>query len=444
MNPNSLISPVTLAALGWLTLGLAGCGGGSDGSGVNPPPPTPTASITLAPGSFDFGTVTEGNLGEVSARRFVIENVGTASYDVSSIRLEGQNPTAFALDTSAGISPCGAAVRTLGPGGSCSVDVSFAPVMFGPFAAMLVIQSNDPVSPSVNASLQGRYAEIEEVTVTVSQVDACPRELPARAYVSVTDQGGFPISNLGLSDFGLAEGGQAPALNAVDTVGNAASTISLSILMDYSGSIKETPGAVDNMKEAASILVNKLGANDEADIIKYAGSTKFMLADFTSDKAELLAAIAEDPNLPGGTATYDATAAAVERTRSRTKDRKAVIALTDGEDTTSSDLAGTIQVALDGDVPVYTVGFGNVDAFALGALATETGGIYYEPAASDNLAAVYQQIANLLFDGQYVLSYMSAVPAGEAATVEVNVDFMRNAQSFQGSGTKTLQACPVQ
>jgi VWFA-related protein len=434
--------------LGSLGLALAGCGGGSSSGGTvppPPPPPPPTASISLTPASFDFGTVTEGNLDEVPARRFVIQNGGTGSYDVSSIRLEGQDPTAFALDVDAGDNPCGAGVRTLGPGASCGVDVRFAPAAFGPFAAVLAVQSNDPVSPSVNAALQGRYAEVEEVTVTVSQIDACPRELPASVYVSVTDQGDFPIKDLGLPAFSLTEDGQASTLNAVNTVGNAASSISLSILMDYSGSIRDTPGILDNLKEAASVLVDKLGANDEADIIKYAGNITFMLDDFTSDKAELLAAIAEDPSSFGsGTATYDATNAAVERIQSRAKDRKAVILLTDGQDTTSTDLASTIEFALEGDVPVYTVGFGDLDALALGTLATETGGVFYEPAASDNLAAVYQQIANLLFSDQYVLSYVSAVPAGQSATVEVSVDFIRDGKGFQGSGTKTLQACAVQ
>jgi len=443
-----LIPPMASLLLGSLFLALAGCGGSSTKVTVRPPPPPPpTASITLTPTGFDFGTVTEGNLEELPARRFLIRNAGTVSYDVSSIRLEGQNPTAFALDVDAGDNPCGGAVRTLGPGGSCGVDVRFAPTAFGAFAAVLAVQSNDPVSPSVNAALQGRYAEVEEVTVTVSQIDACPRELPASVYVSVIDQGGFPIKNLGLPAFGLTEEGEAATLNAVNTVGNAASSLSLSIVMDYSTSITRFPDAVANIEEAASILVGKLGATDEADIIKYANVVRFMLDDFTSDQDELLAAIAEDPGLTQGTAFYDATVAAIERTMARTKDRKAVIILTDGKDTASgpgSGLANTIDVALGGDVPVYTVGIGNVDALELGSLAAETGGIFYEPAASDNLGAVYQQLANLLFDDQYVLSYVSAVPAGQSATVEVSVDFIRGGKGFQGSGTKTLQACPVQ
>jgi hypothetical protein len=206
----SRIPPMATLLLGSLGLALAGCGGSSSSVTVRPPPPPPPPqSITLTPASFDFGTVTEGNLEELQARRFLIRNVGTVSYNVSSIRLEGQNPTAFALDVDAGVNPCGAAVRTLGPGGSCGVDVRFAPAAFGPFAAVLAVQSNDPVSPSVNAALQGRYAEVEEVNVTVSQIDACPRELPASVYVSVTDQGDFPIKNLGLPAFGLTEDGQA-------------------------------------------------------------------------------------------------------------------------------------------------------------------------------------------------------------------------------------------
>lgn len=440
MKYGNTIIPVVTLLLGSLGLTLAGCGGG----GVKVPPPTPTASITLGPASFDFGTVTEGNLDDILARRFEIRNVGSASYAVSSIRLEGQNPTAFTVDVNAGLNPCGAGVRTLAPGGSCGVDVRFAPAAFGPFAAVLTVQSNDPVSPSVNSALQGLYAAVEEVTVTVSQVTACPRALPASAYVSVTDQGGFPIRNLGLPDFALSEGTQATTLNAVNTVGNATSSISLSIVMDYSTSITDFPEVVADMEEAAATLVGRLGPNDEADIIKYADIVRFMLDDFTSDQAELLAAIAEDPGLARNTVFYDAAVAAVERTMVRTKDRKAVIILTDGVDLGSSpgsSLANTIDVALGGDVPVYTVGFGNVDALELGSLATETGGIFYEPAASENLAAVYQQLANLLFDDQYVLSYMSAVPAGESAMAEVGVDFVRDGTGFQGSGTKILQVC---
>ena len=434
----SLIPRIATLLIGSLGLALAGCGGGGS-SGFTAPP---TASITLMPTSFDFGTVTEGNLDEVPARRFTIRNSGTASYSLSSIRLEGASLADFNLDVSTGENPCGAAVRTLGPGDSCAVSVRFAPRDFGTFSADLAVQSNDPVAPNVSSALQGSYEEVdaEQVSVTVNQINACPRELPSKVFVSVRDQGGFPVRNLGLADFSLEEFGQGVVLDSVATVASANSTIALSILMDYSASITDIPETQENMEEAATLLVQRLGVNDEADIVKYAANVKFMLEDFSSDKAELLAAIAEDPRLVAKTALYDAVLAAVARTKDRVKDRRVIIALTDGKEDNQTDdgLVEVIGAALEADIPVFTVGFGDVDSLELGQLAAETSGIFYEPESSANLNAVYEQIANLLFDDQYVLSYASNLSAGESALLQVTVG-----EPFSGSGSKTSLACPA-
>jgi hypothetical protein len=439
MNAKKLVSRTATVVFASLGLTLVACGGRSGGPVTAPP----TASINVQPGSFDFGLVTEGNLDEVPARRFTIRNNGTSSYSLSSIRLEGEDPADFDLNVNAGDTPCGAAVRSLSPGASCEVEVRFAARDFGTFSATLVVQSDDPVAPTVSRTLQGRYAEVLAVNVAVSQVSACPRELPAKVFVSVTDQAGFPIRGLGLPAFSLQELGTEVVLDSVNSVADTNASISLSIVMDYSSSITRDPETVDNMEEAAGILVEKLTASDEADIVKYADVVKFMLEDFSSDKAELLAAIAEDPGFDRGTAFYDATLAAVERIKDRVKVRKAIISLTDGVDTRSmdSDLATVIEAAIVDDIPVFTVGFGDVNALELGKLADDTGGIYYEPAASDNLSAVYQQLANLIIDDQYVLSYLSGLPADESASLQVSVEFIRNGVGFMGSGSKLNRAC---
>jgi VWFA-related protein len=442
MNAGKLLSRIATVFLASLGMTLVACGGGSSGSGGGGSNP-PTASIILQPGSFDFGLVTEGNLGEVPARRFTIRNSGTSSYSLSSIRLEGGTPAEFGLYLIAGSTPCGSGVVALSPGASCEVEVRFAARSFGTFGTRLVVQSNDPVAPEVRSTVVGTYAEVLNVHVAVSQVKACPRELPAKVFVSVTDQGGFPIRGLGLPDFRLQELGNAAALDSAASVAHANATISLSILMDYSTSITNNPVVLESLQEAAGVLVQQLGEQDEADIAKFSNRVVFMLDDFSSDKAELLEAIAADPELPGGSLVYSSILAVMDRLKVRTKDRKAVVVLTDGQASSAdSELSETIAAALEEDIPVFPVGLGSVNIVDLTQLAEETGGVFYEPAAAENLSAVYQQLANLLFDDQYVLSYLSAVPADAQASVEVFVEFVKDDKVFGGHGSKTMLACP--
>lgn len=422
-----------------IPLAMVGCGGGSGGGGSAP---APTASIVMQPSNFDFGSVTEGNLEEVPARRFTIRNEGQNTYSVSSIRLEGDDAGDFVLDLSPSQDPCGSGVVALSPGSSCGFQVRFAPGSFGAASASLVVQSNDPVASSVTSSLQGTYVELLAAKVAVAQLEGCPRELPAKAYVSVTDQGDFPIKGLGLPDFRLLESSTESPLDAVSTVGASGATLSLIIAMDYSGSIREFPEALANLEAAAGILVQALNSNDEANILKYAGTSRLMLDDFSSSQAELLAAIDEDTPLAGGTAFFDAIDLAIESVQSRTKDRRAVVILADGEDTrSSSDLTSVIEAALADGTPVFTVGVGALRPLELGQVAAETGGIFFEPTATENLEGVYQQLASLLFEDQYILSYMSGSPATTEAGVEVQVEFTRDGRVFSGSESKTLRAC---
>lgn len=420
---------------------LSGCGGGSSGNG-SPSVAQPVPSLVIQPKSFDFGLVTEGNLDELPARQISVRNTGTVSYNVSSIRLEGANPSGFLLDTSGGASACGATVRSLSPGASCTLNVRFTPRAFGEYGANLVVQSNDPVAPIVSSVLRGTFVEVQDLKVTVNQVDACPRQIGSTAFVSVTDQVGFPIKNLGLSDFSLEEMSQGVPLDSVETVGASDARISISIVMDYSSSITRFPERLENVDAAARILVENLKEGDEADIVKYADEVRFMLPDFTSDKSALLAAIAEDPGLVSGSAFYEATLAAIDRLKDRTKRRKAIIVLTDGADTSiSADLNDVINTALLEDIPVFSVGIGNVNSLELTKIASDTGGIYYETLSLDNLSATYQQLANLLFDDQYVLSYLSGLPDDQSALLEVTVNFIRDGRGFEGAGSGPVPAC---
>ncbi|WP_018881424.1 VWA domain-containing protein [Thioalkalivibrio sp. ALE30] len=432
---------VTLLAT---AIGLMGCGGGGSdsSSGGSSGGDTSDARITLTPDRFDFGLITEGNLDEIPPRKVVIGNEGTTSYNIADISVRLDSQAAFRLIDSDGSDRCQARPFALAPGDQCSVAVEFQPRQFGEFEAALIVQSDDPANPSVGGTLKGAYRPIESINVTVNQINACPRSDDAQAFVSVTDQAGFPIPDLHQSDFSLA----GFPIDSVEPVGPSLTDLALGIVMDYSGSITNLPSAVANMEEGATLLVDAMKDGDEADIIKYAQDVQLMTPDgFTSDKDVLKAAIEEEPTAIGrGTAFYDATVEAIERMEAREerRERKTIIALTDGQDNASSqELPDAIVAALATDVPVFTVGFGDVNEDELGELARETGGLFYNPAGDANLQQVFKQLARILFDEQYLI-YFTPPTSDEASSLEVTLEFERLGSAFRGTGGKTIQACP--
>ncbi|MFO7901162.1 MAG: VWA domain-containing protein, partial [Pirellulaceae bacterium] len=341
---------------------------------------------------------------------------------------------------------------SLSPDESCTVEVGFTPGDddFAEFSAALFVENKDP-NPTIARALSGTFAEIQSINVAINQVNACPRD-PARVFVSVTDGGGFPVTGLQPGDFTLAEddgagGGFGTEVQpaAADTIGSAPFDVSLSasLLMDYSGSIAGVDEFKANMEDAAKTLVNSMTAGDEAEVIKYSSNIE-ITQPFTEDVSLLLDAIDRDPSVDGDTALYDAVDLAVENITERLKPRKAVIALTDGGDNVdNTTLQEAINAATTDDVPVITIGFGEVEIEDLQSLAAGTGGVFYNPPASDNLDGTYQQVANLLFKDQYVLTYGSGLPA-EGGRVRVSAGFEKSTGEIvvlEGAAVKAVRAC---
>ncbi len=439
-----LLVPALLAA----SIGLSGCGGGGGGGdGGGGGGNTPATAITVTPEDFNFGVITEGNLEQTRPREFVIRNQGARSYNIADIGLQLNDHAAFVLDRSGGNNPCEARPFDLAPGDSCTVEVEFKPRSFAPFVAALFVETDDPESSTVGgtlAKLAGTYAEIDSINVTVNQINACPRP-DAIAYVSVTDQAGFPIRNLHDGHFTL-DGLTVRDIRQVG--GNPTDTdLALSIVMDYSGSITDDGGA-ENMELGAKRLVDAMNDNDEADIIKYAEKVKVMTsAGFTADKNFLKEKIDERPpeeEIGRSTAFYDATVKAIDRIQTSDKHRKAVIALTDGEDTSSVDaeLGDAIREALGIDVPVFTVGFGQfLQEEELQKLAAETGGLFYRPAGDANLLDVFGYLASVLFEDQYII-YFQLPEGDERSSLKVNVEYLdEDSEKREGDGSKIIPAC---
>ncbi len=268
--------------------------------------------------------------------------------------------------------------------------------------------------------------------MVVNQVDAS--NFPTiDTYVSVTDDQGNPISGLTAANFSTLEGTAAMQGCSVTSVGQTTSGVSVTLVIDRSGSMSGTP--IDAAKQAAIDFVNQMGTNDFAGIVSFASSVTVDHA-MSNDKASLIAAI-NAISATGGTAMYDGVIAGVDQVRVRTG-RKAVILLADGDNNEGAErsLDNLVATIKPHGVPVYTIGLGSITAAPLERIASETGGVYYAAPTPQQLATIYAQIGVQLAN-QYRIRCTTPNPAYDGTVRTVNVTVSNGTGSATGSGTYT-------
>ena len=178
----------------------------------------------------------------------------------------------------------------------------------------------------------------------------------------------------------------------------------LCLVLDSSGSMQ---GRMEKVHLAADKFVQALAAEDQALVIDF-DEKVFLLQDFTHD-AKLLTEAIDSTFAEGGTALYDAVYAAFRKLKDH-QGRKAIIILSDGEDTNSKfSYQRVLEAAKTNEVLIYSIGLGisimDITAHSvLKELAEETGGRSFFPGKAEELEGVYQQIAQEL-RSQYYLSY---------------------------------------
>jgi Ca-activated chloride channel family protein len=240
-------------------------------------------------------------------------------------------------------------------------------------------------------------------------------ELP----VSVTDRTGAPVPNLEAKNFTVLENGKPQTISSFNFASNL--PISVGVLLDHSGSMEER---MDDAKAAAvSFFRRILKQNDRAFIAAFAGDPA-RNAPFVSDLANLESQVNSIPKPAGSTALYDAIVTGLYRFRN-VPGRKALIVITDGEDTSSrlrwNDMLGYARASR---VPLYFIGVGfSLGSSSMRTLAAETGGVAYFVRSSKQLDDTYATLEKDL-RSQYLLSYSteSSKTDQKYRSVEVKVD----------------------
>jgi len=178
----------------------------------------------------------------------------------------------------------------------------------------------------------------------------------------------------------------------------------LCLLLDSSGSME---GRMAKVHLAAGKFVDALRSEDQALVIDF-DEKVFLLQDFTRDAKVLKEAI-DSTYAEGGTALYDALYAAFRKLRD-IPGRKAIVLLSDGEDTNSKfSYARVLEMAKTSEVLIYSIGLGvsildGASHSVLKTLAEVTGGRSFFTGGAEELEEVYQRIAREL-RSQYYITY---------------------------------------
>jgi VWFA-related protein len=171
--------------------------------------------------------------------------------------------------------------------------------------------------------------------------------------VTVTDQDGRYITDLRPEDFVVYEADLPQALTYFNTGQNE--PMSLGLVVDSSESMLNKIGRA---RQALRLLADNIQPQDEVFLSAFSSSLT-LLQDFTDSRALVIQATARlQP--AGRTALYDAILDGLKRIRQGQRQKKALVIITDGVDTSSEASLEEVTAAIrSSSVLVYTIGIGN-------------------------------------------------------------------------------------
>jgi Ca-activated chloride channel family protein len=238
--------------------------------------------------------------------------------------------------------------------------------------------------------------------------------------VSVTNGQGQYVTRLTASDFAVFEDGVRQELTIFK---HEDLPLSLVLVMDASASM------TDKMKDAQSAakrFLQTLRPNDQAELVQFSDRIT-ILQDFTSD-VKLLEEAVHHAEASGPTALHNALYVSLKDLANEKRKaggelrRRAIVLLSDGEDTSSLVTDDQVlDLAKKTEINIYPIllrsnrtsdstrpSFSQAD-YLLTTLARETGGQSFTPNSISELDKVYDRIAEEL-RSLFSLGYMSSNP----------------------------------
>ena len=261
--------------------------------------------------------------------------------------------------------------------------------------------------------------------------EAPPRRFKARVDMvnitaTVMDADGRLVSGLTRDDFEIYEDGER---QAITHFGSDRVPIGLGLLLDVSDSMRGQRIA-DARASVAHFLFELLGEDDEYFVMSFNHAPR-VIASWTTRAEEVLPRL-QELRPSGGTSIYDAIMAALPVFEQRSRQRAAIVLISDGADTASDAHVRDVRSALlRSDAFVYAIAIdtpadtrpinARVNPYALREITDDSGGRTQVVHDSADLGAATARIAEEL-NHQYVLAYTSPRrPDGEYHTLRVRV-----------------------
>jgi VWFA-related protein len=249
-------------------------------------------------------------------------------------------------------------------------------------------------------------------------------------HLSILNTQGFPITTLSSDDVTVKEDGKVVEDISLSSYTNDEEPLAVVILIDTSGSMKPVSNQdpLANAIEAASSLIDQLKPHDHVAVISFADEVT-LLQDLTTNKS-LITSVLQTLSADGATAMNDAIVQALNLLNNRSE-RRAILLITDGKPEGDQDYSyeTALNLAAVRSIPIYPIGFGDVDKTQLRKLAELSGGIEQIKPDSQELEDALGSIL-ALFREQYYLTYTSQAEAdGTSHEIEILVNYQGESQS---------------
>ena len=235
---------------------------------------------------------------------------------------------------------------------------------------------------------------------------------------SVTDRNGAPVNGLSPEDFTVYDDDRLEEISTFAR--NVQSPVSVAMVLDRSRSLDGTlPAVVDAAAAFLSSLVRD--GEDQGAVVAF-DSKVYLLHDWTSDSAALVRTM-RTLTAAGGTSVFDALVKTCrDQFVSADARQKAIVLVTDGEDTTSTaTIDDALSMARLAKVAVYVLGVRAEHSLnsrelqgrrVLTSLADLTGGrVFYPATRSDaSLSALFAHVQQELRNGYRLTYYLDTPP----------------------------------
>jgi VWFA-related protein len=268
--------------------------------------------------------------------------------------------------------------------------------------------------PQVSIQPRQKSAPAEEIRRPDLRADTSLVLIP----VSVNDPKGRPVAGLEAENFRITDNKEPQTISAFSMEDEP---VALGLVFDTSNSMKPF---LAGARRAAALFVATANPGDQFLLVEF-DSTPRISVPLTEDLAHIRYELTFTQSR-GSTAMIDAVYMAMNEIKKSTKQRKALILVSDGGDNNSRYSVGELRTVLqESEVLVYSVGMfgsgGDDNPGLMRAIAEETGGRMF--VANSGLPNIASTIS-LDLRNRYVLGYVPTNAARDGLYHKVDVELI--------------------